>query len=323
MEMRKSVFLFLLAPIFSFAFDEHRPWTYQLWDLEAQTAFYKATANYTRSGGSFDRLPGNNSYQLLTVDLRVRYVLTRSWALSAGLQIANAESKNAVTTRTNSAITEAHLSLERLLSRKKNYDLIAEFFAVAPLEKVSPSDDEVLTGEGAMQVGGRLFARARWGFFRPFLFAGFTYRDGGRSSLIPYGIGTEFKIGQNFIGGEARGYTSASKDDYTDAPANRESVSLRNGEALRFYTVNPQLLEGFVWWRNQPLKGIGLKVMAGTSLTGAATAAGYSLSVNLNYRFTSEGEGEKPSTPQQKFEIPTEDGVDQSLFEEPPPAAKE
>jgi hypothetical protein len=310
----------MFTPLLAFSFDEHRPWTYQLWDLEAQLLFYNATANYSRSGGSFDRLPSGNSYQLLTTDLRARYVLTRSLALSGGLQIAYAESKNSITTRTNSSITEVNLNLETLLSRSKNYDLITDFTAVMPVEKVSTSDDKVLTGEGAMQLGGRFLARARWGFLRPFLFFGYLYRDGGRASQVPYGLGSEIKMGRSFFGAEVRGFQSLSKDDFTDTPSFRENVSSRNGDALRFFTVNPHLLETNLWWRMQPLKGVGIKILGGSSITGSATAAGWNVGATLNYRFSGEAPESKSVIPQQhNFEIPTEDGVDQSLFEEAAP----
>lgn len=297
------------------------------WQFDAQTTYYQATANYTRSGGEYVTLPNGYSYSLLDFDFGARWVMKKNWALYASSRVSNAESKNTVDTRKDSSLTQLVLGSDFLVYQSQRWDLYPDLSLTVPFKRVDATGDTVINGEGTMDFTAKLIARANWGAFDPFAFAGFTYRDDDRSSLLPYGVGAELQFSSWRLGAELRGYQTVIHDKFENSPARREIVANRNGGALRYYTVDPSLLETNLWLRGNLTSTWALKLGGGTSLTGSAIAAGWNVFAGLSFspQFRS---GSTPLVTPYKdqrdanapaFQEETNDGVDQNLFRRPEP----
>ena len=295
------------------AFDTQKPFQQSLWDFEFVTDYYSAVANYTRSGGQFVRLTDGNSFSLVTLDPRIRWGASSKTAFWVGTQIGFANSQTLNVTRTNSVLNHVSGGFDYLWKRTRTFDLIADVEGIFPLQRVDVNSDKVPTGEGAIEIKPRLLTKFRWGTVSPFAYAGFHFRDEGRATLLPYGAGAELRLSKSFLGAELRGYTSVTDDENINTPAAKEAIAGKSGGALRFFTVNPSLLEARAWWRSQPMHGWGYKIEAGTSMTGSATSAGFDALFAMNYRWrTVPLQQSEPADID--FVENTDDGVDQSLF---------
>lgn len=332
-----SVLLSLLVGATSFLFvqkagaqvplydEAGRTYLHHSWQFDLQTTYYQATANYTKDGGKFDSLPSGYGYQLLDFDMGARWIPLTNWGVYASTRVSNAESKDLITTRRNSSFTQAVLGTDYLMnSSSRKYELIPDFSLTLPMERIDTQSDEVLNREGAIEATARLISRAHWGRFSPFAFIGFTYRDEDRSSLLPYGLGSELQFTGWALGGEIRGYETVIKDKYTNDRIKREVIAPQNGGALHYYAVDPSLLETNIWMRTRFMESWSFKFGGGTSLTGAATSAGWNVFAGLSYSFQPSS-SQAPSYPLKKEEDPirfkeeTNDGVNQDLFRPPPP----
>ncbi|PIS10049.1 MAG: hypothetical protein COT73_11405, partial [Bdellovibrio sp. CG10_big_fil_rev_8_21_14_0_10_47_8] len=257
-------------------------------NVETVGSYFTSTANYTKEGGQYESLPSGGSYQLMDVDFGARWTPDRTWGFYGTSRVSNAEGKDNFNTRGNSSLSQATLGIDMLMISNSKFDLIPDVNFTYPFERVSTTDDSVLNGEGAMELSARAIARLKWGKIQPFAFAGFTYRDEDRSSLLPYGLGAEWKLGSLSVGADLRGYQSIINDTYTNEQYRRHVVAYRNGGSLKYYSVDPSLLESNFWARWQK-NSLGLKVGAGTSLTGANMAAGWTLFAGLNYTLGGSG----------------------------------
>jgi len=298
------------------------------WQFDAQVTSYQATANYTKSGGEYSSLPSGYSYTLLDFDFGARWVPSSRWAVYATSRVSNAESKDNVSTRRDSTLTQAVVGTDFLFYSSKRLDLYPDFSLTVPLKRVDPAADDVVAGEGAMELSGKIIGRINWGVFDPFAFIGFTYRDEDRSSLMPFGAGAELQFSKWHLGGEVRGYQTVIADKFADNPYRREIVAARNGNALRYYAVDPSLLETNFWLRGNLTPTWAMKFGGGTSITGSNTAAGWSVFAGITYspEFTPGRPSpivapykERQTEDTQVFQEETSDGVDQNLFRKPPP----
>lgn len=331
--MRLSVSLFsLLAGIFVSSqaaaqvplFDEPgRTYKKSAFELSFQTTYYEANANYTKTGGEYVSLIDGYGYNLLSFDFGFRWVPVNNWGVYASTQVANASSDDLRNTRQNSSFTHALLGTDFVLASWKRFEIVPDFSLIIPYERIDATEDYVLNHEGAVEGTARVMATAKFGSFKPFGFVGFTYRDEGRSSLMPYGAGMELEFATWSLVGEVRGYQTVVKDKYTSEPLRREVVAPKNGGALRFFAIDPSLLEANGWIRKN-FGGLGIKLGGGASITGANTAAGWNVIAGLSYQFGTAKTPKSIHHPPPKeeatqFREETEDGVDQSLFQPPPP----
>lgn len=314
-------------PLFDEASRQFQP---GFWDLQTQFNYFEANANYDKGGGSYSSLPSGYGYKLMAVDFGAHYGLSRRIGTFVSTQLAQAESKNPTDTRTYSSFTKAILGFDYLWMTSEKYDIFPEASLTFPAERVDTGKDEVINGERAIELRSQITARAKWGNLNPFASAGFTYRDEGRSALIPFAAGAEWKMKTVKIGAELRGYQSVIDDQYTNDQDKRFQIAPKNGNSLKFYSVNPSLLETNFWVRSNNKSDLGWRVGGGTTMTGANTAAGWNIFGGVSFGI--EGSGapiQRPSSlqprPQQpkedvdRFEEEISDGVNQNLFEKPKP----
>lgn len=304
-------------------FDEPgRDYDTGVWNFSLQSTYYEANANYTEDGGQFVSLPSGYSYNLLLFDFGARWVPRNQWAVYVSSQIANATSENATDTRKNSSLTQALIGTDFILASWRRFELAPDFSLLFPFDRIDPTQDHVLNHEGAIQASGRILAKAQFGVFHPFGFAGLTYRDEGRSTLLPYGLGAELQFTNWIFGGELRGYQTVANDKYSNEPNQREVVAANNGGAMKFYAIDPSLVETNFWLKKKMAPQWDLKLGGGTSITGANTAAGWNVIAGLSYSFKPAQRSRSRISPPEEhlyFREETNDGVDQELFRRPPP----
>ena len=281
------------------------------WDFELQTRYEQATANYLSQGNFFQALPSGQSYKLITVDAGTRYHFAR-WALFGEAQLASAESRNLTETRVNSGFSQAILGADYLLYQGR-FAIIPEVAVTYPFVRNSISSDAVSLNEGAIEGSSRLIFLARFWRIRWATFLGFTYRDGGRSSLLPYGLFGEFQFRHFVLGNELRAYQSVSYDQDTNADQARKDWATRvNAGSQKFYSVNPSGAHNTTWARFVVDRSLWMQVGAGMTLNGSNSGAGWNVFLGVLYR-------ERPKVPVatsdvDRFQIETNE-VDQDFFE--------
>lgn len=299
------------------AWDEFRGYAPSIWDFEIGAQYYQATSNFAKSGNEFQRLSNGYGYKLIDSNLGVRYTPNYRMGFYTGGRYAYAESQDLTLTRTQGGLTHGFVGFDALLVETSWFELVPDFNIWAPLKRVDANKDEVLNSEGALEVTGRLIARFIWKGFHPFGYVGYRYRDEGRSSQLPYGIGAELDIKNFAIGGELEGYQKVTYDQYSDNSYAREVVARYNGTALKYYSVNPSRLDANGWVKWDDGKSFAIMVGGGASIAGESTAAGWQVFTTLNFRLaTGRTPTKKVLEPKlESFKEENKDDIDQSLFE--------
>lgn len=298
------------------------------WDLTAGATYFGTNANYTTSGTS--GLLSGNSYRLIDVPVSTRYTLSPGWAFFGEARIGNAESNGFDASRTNSSLTSSTLGVQ-MNTLIGGLEVIPEFSMVLPFEKVSDTQDAVMNNEGVNETRLRLRFQSVFDMFTFYGLIGMDLRGGGRSNLLPYSVGAEFNSAGTFhFGARLFGYKSTSDDtdaNSTTREAARASTSLRvNGGSLKFYGINPSLVDTEAYGVYRIGKNILIGAAAGFTLSGANAAQGFHVDGSLTYRFSVENaRRRRGGTPGlsidptiDRFEEDTEDGVDQKIFRPEP-----
>lgn len=336
----------LLIAVLSFlslpagAVDNYKEYRRDRWDFELSTQYFYSEANYPSSGGSSQNLPSGNHYSLWDLNLESRYMPRSDWSLFGWGKLSNSESKDSLATRSNSSITEIAAGMDFMMYNGA-FQLVPEFIAIIPLEDVDPNSDAVLNSEGVFEFHSRLIAQKDFGSFRGYGWAGFNYRGDGRSFLLPYGLGAQFKLQRMRLGAELFGYRSIT-DDTEDTVVRTGYINGANAGSMKFYSVNPNLLDSQVYWNWLVSPKWTLQVNGGTTLTGSNMAAGFHVGGFIRYSFDmTEGYSEEPAyepvnSPVPKYrsnmyesemssekQVPTfreqtDDGIDQNLFKPRP-----
>lgn len=317
------------------AFDDYQRFRKGTYDFEFETQYFKTDANYISSGNSFQTLTNGQSYELLNFYLKSRYDWSKRSSFYGTLDIANATSTGITSTRSNSTVTGALLGYA-YRPYNEAFDVITDFNVVIPFNKIDRDTDTVINSEGVIEATGLVRVQKDFDLFSGFGYIGGTFRQ-ARSSLLPWGLGVEANYPKWAWGGKVFGYQSITDDPDTNNKIQRTIVTDRvDASSLKFYSVNPSLVdtEAFVRFKFQNVWT--LTVGGGATITGSNTAAGYHAGVSLKYSWDSEpsyylksgtGSSQEDNISSErkvpKFKEEIDDGVDQKLFQKkatPPPA---
>ncbi len=333
--MTKSViYLFfatlVLTTLPAKSWDEFRGYDPGLWDMEFRTQYYKATGNYSHGGGEVNSLTSGTSYSLMNFDLGVRWTPSARWGFFGQTNIANSSSSDGLVNRNNSSLTNFKLGTDLLIFSGDRIEWVAVGSFLMPFKKIDTKEDTSANQEGTTEVDGRILGRMSIKNFVPFGSIGVTYRTDGRSTLVPYSLGTEYVMGSSAVGLGLAGFNSAFHYDDKSGSARGERElynTAKNGGAYRFYAVNPNYLEAQLWYRYDGGGMLGFQLGYGTGVTGQDYAAGWNIFAGLNFRFKDDS---PPSSGQskekrqitrpgkqdvEKFKEENSDGVDQQLFD--------
>lgn len=331
--MKRATILALTGLLFSAfesasALESPRSFRRGEWENGARFGYTLSDANHNGSGA--EALTADGRFQLIDVGFRSRFVMTPNWALSATMNVGNAESSNTLVSRSNLALTTASVCLE-MLWELGAVELIPEASLLVPFEKNSADQDSVMVTEGVTETLLNLNAQAKFRGFTLFGSLGYDLRGGGRSSLMPWSAGIEFKPGRVRFGGRLFGFESVSDDADTGgvAEAARVTTSNRaNAGSMMFYAVNPSVIDSDLFL----IFGFGsnwdLRVGGGATLTGRNTAATYHADATLSFRFQTVPVARQAREKSNmvvdpfvdQFKEDVNDGVDQKLFEPAPKA---
>ena len=227
------------------AFSAPQVKTYKYGELQTYLAadFLYATQSFDDSGSTQSVARSGDYFYVLEMPIGVRYSLSDYWAVTTELQFAASESKTSDplyrATRNNSTFNEIRFGTDFLI-KENPIELIPEFELILPLEKYDNSTDFAMTSEGVMQITAALRTQQKFGHFVTFGRLGYTYRAGGRSSLVPYSVAMAIDSGKTLYGAELAGFQSISNDqDKNNALARQTTITKVEAGVRRFYSINP------------------------------------------------------------------------------------
>lgn len=251
-----------------------------------KTSYFSTNSNYTNSG-STQKLAGDSYYDHYLTNLSVSHDLTPSFSAYGILDGVYAKSQDRSFQRTRVAPSDIKLGFDfNLVDGPIGF--VPEAQVTIPLSQVSESTDEVIVSEGALEgkVGSYISAHFDW--LSGYAYAGYLYRSGGRSSLLPY----EIQAVKDFDGPQVSigvwGYQTLAQDTYTDSRAQRDVVTARvNGGSFRFYSINPSLTEAGFSFGLPFSDTYFVRLGAQTTIRGQNTASGSTLWLSLSTSFGS------------------------------------
>ncbi|MBK9324115.1 MAG: hypothetical protein IPM97_14415 [Bdellovibrionaceae bacterium] len=304
-------------------FQRFRRGTY---NFELETQYFKSDANYISSGDSFQRLPTGQWYELWNFLIKARYDLSKSSTWYGHLNVGLANSSGFDANRSSSSLADATFGFAYLLY-DDGIDVISDFNILFPFNKISENTDAVMNSEGVIEAGGLLRVQKQFSWYVPFGYLGGIYRQ-DRSTLLPWGIGSEFQWKTVILGGKIFGYQTIMDDPNKDRKNLRLIVNDRvNGGSLRFYAVNPSLVDSEIYVKFKIGKALSVSVGGGTTLTGSSAAAGFHGTANVTYtwdsqpsyylRRSNELSTDSDMDPEKRgpiFKEEVNDGVDQKIF---------
>ncbi len=304
-------------------FQRFRRGTY---NFELETQYLKSDANYISSGDSYQRLPTGQWFELWNFLIKARYDLSKRSSWYGNLNIAMANSSGFDANRSNSTLADATLGFAYMIYND-GIDVISDFSLLFPFSKISENTDTVMNSEGVIEGTGLLRVQKQFSWFVPFGYLGGTYRQ-ERSALLPWGAGAEFQWASVILGGKIFGYQTIMDDPDKDRKTSRLIVNDRvNGGSLKFYSVDPSLVDSELYIKFKMGKSLALSVGGGTTLTGSSSAAGLHGGVNITYTWDSQPsyylnrsnelstDGElDPDKRGPVFKEEINDGVDQKIF---------
>lgn len=292
--------------------------TYQAhhWQNDLQFNYFKVTANYSSEGGVYNDLPSGAEYNLSQLNFSSRYTHQSLWSFYAQTQWAQAESKYAGKSYEANNLTYFLLGTDKALSESKALTIIVDSSLLFPLQRYDLDNSKIYNQEGATELTGRIILRTKLDNIYPFAFLGLTYRDEGRSNLLPWGAGAELALGSFKFGGELRGYQTAVRETRSKTIEKSSKALAANGLSLQFNSSNPNLLESNFWAEEKMSAHWAVKAGVQWTMTGTSVGAGWGAFAQLQFDFD-EKKLPRKTTPQieeSPFKENTNDGVDQKLF---------
>ncbi len=299
-------------------------------DFALSLDYFKTKANFS-ADGSKTSLPASNQYQNINSLLGLRYVLIDDLGLTTEMGIGNAESKDSLSTRTNSAISFVSLGADYRILHVDYWTLVGRMTYAQAIEKISASGDSALINDGANEFKAFLDGSYDWGFLVPFAQVGINYRSLGLSTLFLYTLGSEFRFDFIYFGAAMNGLMSIKDDEQTNKPLVKDSITNQvNAGSKRYYSINPNLTDSEIYLKYRINQDWALKVMAGYTLFGSNSAEGFHFGASINWGFGGQARKYSPQRPTSKrsepkkslvidpadqtFKEDTNDGVNQDYF---------
>jgi hypothetical protein len=279
-------------------------------EFRGSASYFSTSANYGAGGGGSEELPGGGSLTSIMGEFLFNYEWRPDWRLYGGATAGYVETDDGAFTRTNSGVNELMAGAQNWYEMGR-FDIAVQGDFIFPIYKVDDGGDEALLGEGAMRARGGAWAIYPMGLLRPFGYAAFEYRDGGRAFLIPYSLGAKYRMGKFWIQGEYRGYETIVDDADTDNRDDRDIfLEQVNGGSYRFYSINPAVSEFAI---EAGVRLGSIMVFGGFAMTvnGSSAADGYTAMAGLAFSPT---DARGPVIQEEDFDIRSE-RFDESVFQ--------
>lgn len=219
--------------------------------LRGEFDYLTTSANYTSAGGSSIGLVGGGKLTNVsglgefTYDLNKQF---RMWGGVSGGQTQAYVIDQTFTTSTD-IITDYHTNTG--LSQGwigaqgwwhfNQVDLVPEGDFVYPFFRVDQTSTSPLLGEGSMNLQAGSWIMVHLNQLTPFVYGGYTYRDGGRSALFPYSAGLRFEQSATWwVQMQLQGYQSLGNDSNSNARNIRDGfLNLTDGGSYQYFAINP------------------------------------------------------------------------------------
>lgn len=302
----------------------YKPFVAGRFDSYLGAEYFSSSANYD-SNGSKQSLISGASLSNISTEMGARYLFWDRFGIYTGLLFNNVQTSNGIRDRQNSALTYYNFGADLQVFHSFHWSVYIDGNYKMANESINITGDDAIASDGASEAvisGVVIYQNDGW---RVYGKVGYDYRTEGLSSLVRYGIGSDYAFGAFVLGLNLPGYSTIQDDEKTATPIDRDLVTTRvNGGSRRFYAVNPNLLEAQIYGIYNFTKDFAVKAYVGNTLVGSNAAEGYTAGVTLSWGFglakkhiKSEDVPNDSSLPDDEagFKVDTNDGVDQTIFQ--------
>lgn len=242
-------------------------------------SYFWSSANYGHDGGSHESFGGD--YSEWSLRPRAAWEMNSLLRFYGSLGYLSVESTGTPGSSAGSGMSDAALGAQAWMDLG-GVRLVPQADFVMPLYRVDKDSNNALLGEGAMTIQGGSWLL--WSPVKPvtlFGFAGFRHRDEGRSFLLPYDLGLNYRFspGGWWLQGGLRGYQTVVDDTDTDFTVERDAyLAKANGGTFRYFQINPSTMELNVETGRKFARGEwGFYVGNSLTLSGESSAHGLSV----------------------------------------------
>ena len=311
-----------------YSFNKLKTYEPRTFEMSGGATYFETTSNFNDVGSKVN-LISSNKYALLDMFLETRYVFKDFWSVRAKAFISNAESKNTDFNRSNSTLNTLEASGDWMVYRGF-MDVIPELTMRYSLDQISNTQDSVITNEGVLEIIAMLKAQNNYQWFSYYAGGGYDFRS-ERSSVMPWYVGAGMQWKHSFFGLELNGFQTITDDSDkgTTNEAIRNTLIQRvNGGSYRFYSVNPSHIQVQANLDVGFSSGFVVKTYIANSISGQNYANGLTMGIALNLLFDTFSNNPhkevvpvkqvEPVKQDENYQIQTQDGVDQKLFQKEP-----
>ena len=296
--------------------------------MSGGATYFETTSNFNDVGSKVN-LISSNKYALLDMFLETRYVFKDFWSVRAKAFISNAESRSTDFNRSNSTLNTLEASGDWMVYRGF-MDVIPELTMRYSLDQISNTQDSVVTNEGVLEIIAMLKAQNNYQWFSYYAGGGYNFRN-ERSSVMPWYLGGGMQWKHSFFGLELNGFQTITDDN--DKGSTNEAVRNTlnqkvNGGSYRFYSVNPSHIQVQANLDVGFSSGFIVKSFIANSISGQNYANGLTIGLAVNLLFDTFSNNPHKELPpinkpepvkqEENYQIQTQDGVDQKLFQKEP-----
>lgn len=311
-----------------YSFNKLKTYEPRTFEMSGGATYFETTSNFNDVGSKVN-LISSNKYALLDMFLETRYVFKDFWSVRAKAFISNAESKNTDFNRSNSTLNTLEASGDWMVYRGF-MDVIPELTMRYSLDQISNTQDSVITNEGVLEIIAMLKAQNNYQWFSYYAGGGYNFRS-ERSSVMPWYVGGGMQWKHSFFGLELNGFQTVTDDSDkgTTNEAIRNTLIQRvNGGSYRFYSVNPSHIQVQANLDVGFSSGFVVKTYIANSISGQNYANGLTMGIAVNLLFDTFSNNPhkevvpvkqvEPVKQDENYQIQTQDGVDQKLFQKEP-----
>lgn len=282
--------------------------------MGVESQLFNTKSNYNSKGNEEDLLI-NRSYKLMSGRVYAGMDWNEQLRAYVSGGYAQATSSNGLLTnageQTGSGLTDVEVKAYWESGFRPWFFRPLARFAF-PIQRVGLNTRTPIYAEGAMEFEGGARIGYYWKSFTPYAQASLLYRDEGRTSLLPWHIGIQYKYKAFISGLELHGQEILKSDSKASDPRDKQTVvDYSDGGSYKFYFIDSKYYEARGYIGAEIMNKVTVRLGAGQTLMGKNAAAGQTYLVNVEFRF-----GEEKADPRQdRFEAVPE-SYEQKLFQE-------
>lgn len=255
------------------------------WQVQAGHHGFHTFGNFD-DNGKYQPLPPSSLYQGYYGFGAATYDVTDAWSVGGWTDGGFTRSVDGPIERTSVFMNTARLDTQ-LLWRNSFIWMAPQYIATIPYFRNDLGQTSALVGEGAMEHTGLLHLFKRWQRgFHTYGYAGYRYRDEGRSHLIPWLFSMRARLQYFWLGATVEGVRTAWNDEFTKQARVRHTL-LRNVNAAsyKYFSVNPDWSRAELFAEWAPNRHWEFRLAGGSAFWGRNAAQDYSWMAAVTYTF--------------------------------------